>query len=69
MHYSYKSDSDIVQLVYKGKHSAMGSEKIRRLIKLLPEAEEIEILRNFDGNRDYLARAEKFLQQLIDVPR
>uniref|UniRef100_A0A1I8NPT8 FH2 domain-containing protein n=1 Tax=Stomoxys calcitrans TaxID=35570 RepID=A0A1I8NPT8_STOCA len=64
----FKSDDAIVELVLLAKNELMGAEKIRRLVKLLPNTEEVATLKNYDGNRKHLARAEKFLLQLIEIP-
>ncbi|XP_073841319.1 uncharacterized protein [Musca autumnalis] len=63
-----ETDDDIIELVRSAKHQAMGSEKIKRLLKLLPEMDELDVIRNFKGNRDELVRAEKFLLKLIEIP-
>jgi hypothetical protein len=39
------------------------------LLKILPELDELEMLRNFDGDKSKLGNAEKFLLQLIEVPK
>lgn len=56
-------------MVRKGEHSDIGAEKLRGLLKLLPESDELERLRSFDGDRSRLASAEKFLLMLLDVPQ
>lgn len=44
------------------------SEKLRGLKRILPDSEEIKILKNFTGNKENLATAEKFYLQLIQIP-
>ncbi|CAH0390583.1 unnamed protein product, partial [Bemisia tabaci] len=62
------SNEDIIQLIKDGEHDDIGAEKLRGLLKLLPEVDEIEMLRGFDDDRSKLGNAEKFLLQLIEVP-
>lgn len=37
--------------------------------RILPEMDEIEMLKSFDGDRSKLGNAEKFILQLVDVPK
>ncbi|XP_014252125.1 FH2 domain-containing protein 1 isoform X2 [Cimex lectularius] len=62
------SNEDIIQLIKNGEHDDIGAEKLRGLLKILPELDEYEMLRGFDGDKSRLGNAEKFLLQLIDVP-
>ncbi|KAL0275923.1 UNVERIFIED_CONTAM: hypothetical protein PYX00_003637 [Menopon gallinae] len=62
------SNEDIIQLIKDGEHDDIGVEKLRGLLKLLPEIDELEMLKSFDGDRSKLGNAEKFLLQLIQVP-
>lgn len=36
---------------------------------MLPEIDELEMLKSFDGDKSKLANAEKFLLKLIEVPK
>lgn len=63
------SNEDIIQLIKEGGHDDIGAEKLRGLLKLLPEIDELEMLKSFDGDRSKLGNAEKFLLQLIQVPK
>lgn len=63
------SNDDIIQLIREGSHDDIGAEKLRGLLKLLPEIDELEMLRAFDGDISKLGNAEKFLLQLIQVPK
>lgn len=63
------SNEDIIQLIKDGEHDDIGVEKLRGLLKLLPEIDELEMLKSFDGDRSKLGNAEKFLLQLIQVPK
>ncbi|XP_021704346.1 serine/arginine repetitive matrix protein 2 isoform X3 [Aedes aegypti] len=62
------SNEDIIQLIRNGEHEDIGSEKLRGLLKILPEVDELEMLKAFDGDINRLGNAEKFLLQLIQVP-
>lgn len=62
-------NEDIIQLIRDGGHDDIGAEKLRGLLKLLPEIDELEMLRAFDGDIGKLGNAEKFLLQLIQVPK
>jgi hypothetical protein len=63
------SNEDIIQLIRDGEHDDIGAEKLRGLLKILPEVDELEMLRSFDGDKAKLGNAEKFLLQLIEVPK
>uniref|UniRef100_A0A336JWL9 CSON001319 protein n=1 Tax=Culicoides sonorensis TaxID=179676 RepID=A0A336JWL9_CULSO len=62
------SNEDIIQLIKNGAHDDIGAEKLRGLLKILPEVDELEMLKLFEGDRSRLGNAEKFLLQLIQVP-
>lgn len=62
-------NKEIMDMIRKGEHSDIGAEKLRGLLKLLPESDETEMLRSFNGDRSRLATAEKFLLMLMDVPQ
>ncbi|XP_055634906.1 inverted formin-2 isoform X2 [Toxorhynchites rutilus septentrionalis] len=62
------SNDDIIHLIRQGEHEDIGSEKLRGLLKILPEVDELEMLKSFDGDNNRLGNAEKFLLQLIQVP-
>lgn len=63
------SNEDIIQLIKDGGHDDIGAEKLRGLLKILPEIDELEMLKSFDGDKSKLGNAEKFLMQLISVPK
>lgn len=65
----WSSNEDIIQVIRDGEHDEIGAEKLRGLLKILPELDELEMLRNFDGDKTKLGNAEKFLLQLIAVPK
>lgn len=63
------SNEDIIQLIRDGGHDDIGAEKLRGLLKILPEIDELEMLKSFDGEKSKLGNAEKFFLQLIQVPK
>ncbi|XP_047994853.1 LOW QUALITY PROTEIN: inverted formin-2-like [Leguminivora glycinivorella] len=62
------SNEDIIQLIREGSHDDIGAEKLRGLLKILPEIDECEMLKAFTGDVTKLGNAEKFLMQLIQLP-
>lgn len=63
------SNEEIIQLIKNGDHDDIGAEKLRGLLKILPEFDELDMLKNFDGENARLGNAEKFLLQLLQVPK
>lgn len=63
------SNEDIIQLIREGGHDDIGAEKLRGLLKILPEVDELEMLKSFDGDKSKLGNAEKFFLQLVQVPK
>lgn len=64
-----RSNEEIIQLIKDGDHDDIGSEKLRGLLKILPEIDELDMLKAFDGDKVRLGNAEKFLMQLSQVPK
>ncbi|XP_054721965.1 inverted formin-2-like [Uloborus diversus] len=62
------SHENIVRILEEGAHEDLGAERLRGLLKILPETDEAEMLRNFDGDKSKLGNAEKFLLHLLGVP-
>ncbi|XP_036337297.1 LOW QUALITY PROTEIN: formin-J [Rhagoletis pomonella] len=62
------SNEDIIQLIRDGDHDDIGAEKLRGLLKILPEVDELDMLKTFNGDKNRLGNAEKFLLQLLEVP-
>lgn len=56
-------------MIKEGEHDEIGAEKLRGLLKILPEFDELEMLKNFEGDKNRLGNAEKFLMQLLKVPK
>lgn len=63
------SNDNIIQLIKEGCHDDIGAEKLRGLLKILPEVDELEMLKSFDGDKSKLGNAEKFFLQLVQVPK
>lgn len=63
------SNSEITRMIHDGEHETIGLEKLKGLLKILPEIDELEMLRNFDGDKMKLGNAEKFLLELMKVPK
>lgn len=63
------SNSEIIRMIRDGEHDEIGLEKLRGLLKILPEFDELEILRNFEGDENRLGHAEKFLLDLLKLSK
>jgi inverted formin-2 len=63
------SNENIIQLIKDGDHDDIGAEKLKGLLKILPEIDELEMLKTFEGDKNRLGNAEKFLLQLLQVPK
>lgn len=66
---SSRTNDEIIQLIKDGEHDDIGAEKLRGLLKILPEIDELDMLKVFDGDKQRLGNAEKFLMQLSQVPK
>ncbi|XP_030570905.1 formin-J [Drosophila novamexicana] len=62
------SSTDIIELIRLGAHEEIGAERLLGLLKILPEVDELDMLKSFNGDRTRLGSAEKFLLQLLEVP-
>lgn len=56
-------------MIREGSHDDIGAEKLRGLLKILPELDECEMLKAFSGDVNKLGNAEKFLMQLLQLPK
>lgn len=63
------SNEDIIQLIRDGEHDDVGAEKLRGLLKILPEVDELDMLKSYTGDFDKLGNAEKFLLQLTHLSK
>ncbi|KAK7096870.1 hypothetical protein V1264_003915 [Littorina saxatilis] len=63
-----KTDAAIVDLIKNADYRAIGSEKLKGLIKHLPTMDEAELMKNYDGDPEKLGSAEKFFLKLMELP-
>lgn len=63
-----KSNEEIVKMIKKGDYRAFGVEKLKGLIKLLPPPDEMDLLANYEGDKEKLGNAERFFLTLMDLP-
>lgn len=56
-------------MIREGAHEEIGAEKLKGLLKILPELDELDMLRSFSGDFHKLGNAEKFLVQLIQLSK
>ena len=63
------SNEDIIQTIKDGEHDDFGAEKLKGLMKILPEMDEIEMLKSFPGDKSKIGNAEKFILHLISVKK
>lgn len=56
-------------MILEGDHDSFGAEKLKGLMKILPEMDEIEMLKSFDGDKSKLGNAEKFILSVVDVSK
>lgn len=63
------SHEEIIQLIRQGAHEEIGAERLRGLLKIMPEVDELDMLTSFNGDKARLGNAEKFLLQLLEVPK
>ncbi|XP_078404347.1 uncharacterized protein fhdc1 [Cetorhinus maximus] len=63
-----RSNQCIVEDIRSGRSEAYGSEKLRELLKILPEAEEARKLQAFKDDVNKLSLADSFMVLLLRVP-
>ena len=61
-------DGDVMDSSCNPESFEMGVERLRGLHKILPEADEIEMLKAYTGDGSRLGNAEKFYMKLITLP-
>ncbi|GFQ07472.1 formin-like protein 17 [Phtheirospermum japonicum] len=61
--------SDLMASVLALDDSALDIDQIDNLIKFCPTKEEIQLLKNYTGDKDNLGKCEQFFLELIKVPR
>lgn len=65
----FSSNEEIIQLIKNSEHEEIGAEKLKGLLKILPEVDELDMLKSFNGNYNKLGNAEKFLLQLTNLSK
>ncbi|XP_077330524.1 uncharacterized protein LOC143972895 [Lithobates pipiens] len=60
--------AQIVEDIRRGKVDGYSSERLTELTKHLPDRDEVERLRSFQGDRGKLSEADLFMLLLLDVP-
>lgn len=63
------SADDIKTAIYSLDSSRLTSEVLNVLISISPTLEEIDLLKNYDGDMKLLGNVEKFFLELLTIPR
>ncbi|KAL4618133.1 FH2 domain-containing protein 1-like [Arapaima gigas] len=63
-----KTNQAIIEDIRCGNSKPYGPEPLKELLKLLPESDEVKMLRAFKGDASKLSLADSFMFQLIQVP-
>ncbi|CAL5071936.1 unnamed protein product [Urochloa decumbens] len=61
--------SDLVSAALALDQSTLDVDQVENLIKFCPTKEEMELLKNYTGNKDNLGKCEQFFLELMKVPR
>ncbi|XP_061190247.1 inverted formin-2-like [Saccostrea echinata] len=62
------SHREIVSMIERGDVPDIGRERLLGLQKILPKEEEVNMLEEFEGDKEKLGNAEKFYLKLIELP-
>lgn len=60
---------DMIKAVLALDSSALDIDQVENLIKFCPTKEEMEMLRNYTGDKEMLGKCEQFFLELMKVPR
>ncbi|XP_040261632.1 formin-J-like [Bufo bufo] len=63
-----RSAAEIVEDIRLGRGDIYTSERLNELLKHLPDREEVQRLKSFQGDRKCLSEADLFMLLLLDVP-
>ncbi|XP_056395830.1 uncharacterized protein LOC130291274 [Hyla sarda] len=63
-----RSAAEIVEDIKLGRGDIYSSEKLNELLKQLPDREEEQRLKSFQGDRERLSEADLFMLLLLDLP-
>ncbi|KAH6757562.1 hypothetical protein C2S51_038710 [Perilla frutescens var. frutescens] len=61
--------SDLMNSVLALDDSSLDADQVENLIKFCPTKEEIELLKNYKGDKENLGKCEQFFMELMNVPR
>ncbi|XP_057448725.1 formin-like protein 3 isoform X2 [Lotus japonicus] len=64
-----KTLPDMIKAILALDSSVLDIDQVENLIKLYPTKEEIEMLKNYTGDKEMLGKCEQFFMELIKVPR
>uniref|UniRef100_A0ACD5US04 Uncharacterized protein n=1 Tax=Avena sativa TaxID=4498 RepID=A0ACD5US04_AVESA len=60
---------DMISAILALDTSVLDNDQVENLIKFCPTNEEIEMLKNYNGNKEMLGKCEQFFLELMKVPR
>ncbi|EPS69023.1 hypothetical protein M569_05745, partial [Genlisea aurea] len=60
---------DMVNAILALDSSALDIDQVENLIKFCPSKDEMETLKNYNGDKDMLGKCEQFFLELMKVPR
>lgn len=60
---------DMINAILALDSSALDIDQVENLIKFCPIKEEMEVLKNYAGDKEMLGKCEKFFLELMKVPR
>ncbi|KAM4020970.1 uncharacterized protein ACNLHF_001147 [Anomaloglossus baeobatrachus] len=63
-----RSAAEIVEDIKLGRADIYSSERLSELLKHLPDREEVQRLKSFQGDRERLSEADLFMLLLLDLP-
>ncbi|XP_069842592.1 uncharacterized protein [Dendropsophus ebraccatus] len=63
-----RSAAEIVEDIKLGRGDIYSSERLNELLKHLPDREEVQRLKSFQGDRGRLSEADLFMLLLLDLP-
>ncbi|CAH9145914.1 unnamed protein product [Cuscuta epithymum] len=61
--------SDLMSSILALDDSALDTDQVDNLIKFCPTKDEMELLKNYKGEKDKLGKCEQFFLELMKVPR
>ncbi|VEL33586.1 unnamed protein product [Protopolystoma xenopodis] len=61
-------ETSVIDLLRTGSSRVIGPERLRGLLKLLPNEHELQVLKGYSGSRIGLDPAEQFFIDLVRIP-